>query len=266
MRGFKLRIEALICDEFQTGSGAISSPNWPENYGSNEMCKYTLTAEPGKHIKITLNEFHLEKSGDCLGDSLTIMGRRHCGQSGDKNAPDNVVLVPASETVITWLTDVTVKKGGFSFNWESVDPEIEVSSGALETAAGFHDHMEIFLNQLVYQIELKRPKRQAALERFWNNVQITEELFQTEGACSKNAPNYETFDFKTFDPNSSMCTNLDNFAENARQFLDNYVCMDDHETPKRTLKKWHKMADKMNQMSTILRSHDSAPCNENYHL
>jgi len=91
-------------------------------------------------------------------------------------------------------------------------------------------------------------------------VQIAEELFQTEGVCSINAPNYEIFDFKTFDSGASMCINIKNFAENARQFLNNFVCMDDHETPKRTLKKWHKMADKISQMSTILGSHDSDPC------
>ena len=113
---------------------------------------------------------------------------------------------------------------------------------------------------------VKRPKRKRALEHSWYNVDNAEINFQTEGVCSKNDPKYETYDFKTFDLNASMCTNLDNFAENARQFFDNFVCMDDHETPKRTLKKWHKMADKMNEISTILRSHDSAPCNENYHL
>ena len=109
---------------------------------------------------------------------------------------------------------------------------------------------------------LKRPKRHRALGRFSWNAKIAEKNFQTEGACSENDPKYETFDFKTFDPNSSMCTNLDNFAVNARQFFDNFVCMDDHETPKRTLKKWHKMAEKISQMSSILRSHDSGPCDD----
>ena len=143
VRGFKLRIEVVTCSEVQTGSGAISSPTWPENYANFEECKYTLTAEPGKNIRITFNEFHLQKSGDCLDDSLTIMGRRHCGKLGDRNSPDDVVLIPAGSTVITWKTNDSVRKGGFSFSWESVDPEIEVSSGALETAAGFHDHMEV---------------------------------------------------------------------------------------------------------------------------
>jgi hypothetical protein len=143
MRGFKLRIESVICDEVQNGSGAISSPDWPENYNHNEECKYTLIAEPGKHIQITFNEFHLEKSGDCLHDSLTIMGRRHCGKSGDRNSAENVLLIPAGSTVITWKTNETVRKGGFSFSWESVNSEIDVSSGALESATGFHDHMKV---------------------------------------------------------------------------------------------------------------------------
>ena len=90
-------------------------------------------------------------------------------------------------------------------------------------------------------------------------MQIAEEFFQTEGACSENAPKYETFDFKTFDSNASMCTNLNNFAENARQFFDNFVCMDDHEKPKRTLKKWHKMADRISSLSWLLKNHEMAP-------
>jgi hypothetical protein len=60
-----------------------------------------------------------------------------------------------------------------------------------------------------------------------------------------------------------MCANLDNFAENARQFFENFVCMDDHEFPKRTFKKWHKMADKINEISSILKNHDSDPCATN---
>ena len=109
-------------------------------------------------------------------------------------------------------------------------------------------------------MEVKQSRRLTAITRFWNNVQIVEKYFQTEGACSENAPKYEHFDFKTFDSQKSMCTNLDNFAENARQVFDNFVCMDDHETPKRTLKKWNKMADKINRISANIENHESAPC------
>jgi hypothetical protein len=154
MRGFKIRIEATkSCDEVQIGSGAISSPGWPKNYNDDEECKFTLTAEPGKIIKIIFDEFHLEKSVDCLHESLTIMGRKHCGKSHDKNSPDNVLLVPTGSTVITWKTDGSVRKRGFSFSWESVDSGIEVSSGALESAAGFHVHMQVsFANQTSFNL------------------------------------------------------------------------------------------------------------------
>ena len=143
VRGFKLRIEVVTCSEVQTGSGAISSPTWPENYANFEECKYTLTADPGKHIKITFNDFHVQKAINCIFDTLTIMGRRHCGKLGQRFAPDNVLLIPTGSTVITWETNGAYVRGGFSFSWESVDNDNEVSSGALESAAGFHEHMQV---------------------------------------------------------------------------------------------------------------------------
>ena len=72
---FKLRIESKTCNQVQTGSGAVTSPGWPENYSTNEKCKYTLNAEPGKMIKITFHKFDVEISRKCEIDSLTIMGR-----------------------------------------------------------------------------------------------------------------------------------------------------------------------------------------------
>jgi hypothetical protein len=109
MRGFKIRIEATkSCDAIQTGSGAISSPGWPENYDNNEECKYALSAEPGKIIKIIFDQFDVEKSVDCLHNSLTIMGRRYCGKADNKNSPDNVLPIPTGSTVITWKTDGSV--------------------------------------------------------------------------------------------------------------------------------------------------------------
>jgi hypothetical protein len=111
MRGFKLRIEAVTCNDVQTGSGAIFSPDWPDHYSHNQECKYTLIAEPGKHIIITFHEFHLEKSRHCLHDSLTIMGRRYCSDNSDENnSPYEGYVIPAGSTVITWITNDSVRK------------------------------------------------------------------------------------------------------------------------------------------------------------
>ena len=106
-------------------------------------------------------------------------------------------------------------------------------------------------------MNLKRPKRTKALNRLWGNVHIDEKYFQTEDA-DNNAPKNQAFDFQTFDSSASMCTNLNIFAENTRNFLDNFVSLDDHEKPKRTLKKWHKMADKITGISEKIRTNELA--------
>ena len=112
-------------------------------------------------------------------------------------------------------------------------------------------------------MDLKRPKRLKALNRIWGNVQIAEDNFQKapEG-ISNNAPKLTIFDFNLFDSSASMCTNLNIFAENARKFFDNYVILDDHEKPKRTLKKWHKMANKISRISEKIETQKSLVCHK----
>ena len=96
-----------------------------------------------------------------------------------------------------------------------------------------------------------------ALVRFWSNIQIAEDFFQTEGECEWDhyKPQYNTFDFKEFDDSASKCENLNNFALNANAFLNNFVCMDGHELPKRTWRKWKISASKIFDIASALADH-----------
>jgi hypothetical protein len=90
---------------------------------------------------------------------------------------------------------------------------------------------------------LRPTKRIKDLNRIWDNVKIAEQKFQTEGDCNIEIK-YELFDFKVFDGSKTICTNLQNFRDNARQILDNFVCFDDNALI-RTLTEWQKMVDKI---------------------
>merc|ERR1712193_417913 len=118
------------------------------------------------------------------------------------------VLVNSDSTELVWETDGSVRFTGFSFTWESVDNPITVASPPLESAQGFHDHMELFLSQLVYQMEFRRPHMTKALNRFWDKVQITEEYFQSSGNCdwSYSSPNYPTCEISLEMRSSSLRT------------------------------------------------------------
>merc|ERR1712176_773656 len=126
-KGFQLRVESeRSCEGVQNGSGTITSPGYPDAYGHNKECVYTLNADAGKIIKITFNDFEVEPTRQCLYDSLSIMGRKHCGHEElstveGNSPPENVILVHAESTNIFWSTDQSVSGRGFSFSWESVD-------------------------------------------------------------------------------------------------------------------------------------------------
>lgn len=240
------------CDQVQFGSGSVSTPNFPQNHGNNELCKYTLNAEPGKMIKITFDKFDVESEKYCDYDSLSILGRKHCGvfESRSNQTPTSTVVILSDSTELVWETDRSVTHGGFSFTWESVDNVIQTELSPFESAMGFHEHMELFLSHLLYQMEFRRPHMIYALRRFWDKILITEEYFQISGSCdwSYSTPTYQTFEFKTFDEDVSQCENLENFANNAEQFFESFVCMDEHEVPKRTFVRWMKMVNNIHNL------------------
>jgi hypothetical protein len=109
---------------------------------------------------------------------------------------------------------------------------------------GIIKFVKIFMTLLDYKMVLRQPERLKALNEIWNNIQIAEQQFQTEGDCNIEI-NYTIFDFKVFDASKSICKNLQNFATNARQFVENFVCLDNDAFQVRTLTEWHKMVEKL---------------------
>jgi hypothetical protein len=70
---------------------------------------------------------------------------------------------------------------------------------------------------------------------------------------SSGLSGYELFDFKVFNGSQSICTNIQNFASNARQFLENFVCLEQAWRTSdafryRTLKEWHKRVDEIENL------------------
>ena len=90
----------------------------------------------------------------------------------------------------------------------------------------------------------RQPERLKALKKIWNNIQIAEQKFQTEGNCNIQI-NYETLYYNVFDARTSICKNLQNFASFARQFLENIVCLNNDAFPTKTLMEWHNMVEKL---------------------
>ena len=107
--------------EFSAPSGQITSPNYPQRYGDNLVCNYTITAAPDTYIVATfIDRFDIENHPLCVYDRLSayqgnstsspIMAR-YCGSQ--LPAP----IVSRSSLFLQFRTDGSINRAGFKFNY-----------------------------------------------------------------------------------------------------------------------------------------------------
>ena len=75
-------------------TGVISTPFYPRFYPDNQACRWTLTAEPGKHIQLSFDFFNIQQCGPlgaCTCDYFEVQNGfsadgaasgRKCGAEG----------------------------------------------------------------------------------------------------------------------------------------------------------------------------------------
>ena len=58
--------------EFSAPSGQITSPNYPQRYGDNLVCNYTITAAPDTYIvDVFFDRFDIENHPLCVHDRVS---------------------------------------------------------------------------------------------------------------------------------------------------------------------------------------------------
>ena len=71
-RSFVYSADTVSCHyTYQALGGTITSPNYPESYGSNVYCRYDITVPDNVHVGLTVNSFDTEQDMDNLYVSLT---------------------------------------------------------------------------------------------------------------------------------------------------------------------------------------------------
>ena len=106
-----------------TQSGAIKSPNYPENYPDKQDVEYTLETEQGSRIELTFNVFSLEDSlrGKCSQDYVKVIDSNGtnlailCGE----NRPAPFKSRGNNMTVI-FYSDASVNRRGFEATWRAI--------------------------------------------------------------------------------------------------------------------------------------------------
>lgn len=66
---FELLEACGVCTELATTTGTITSPNYPEAYGSFLDCLYIIRAPEGMRIHLTFTKFIVEREYDVISVS-----------------------------------------------------------------------------------------------------------------------------------------------------------------------------------------------------
>ena len=94
------------------GGSCATSPNYPNDYGSNEAC--TISGVPP--VELETVAFDVEALG-CRYDYLTVNGVKYCGTSGPSGAV-------AEDGVIKWESDGSTVKSGWKARPWSLSPPL----------------------------------------------------------------------------------------------------------------------------------------------
>nr|XP_020470999.1 cubilin [Monopterus albus] len=141
--GFSLSFEASVeaCGgELNAPSGTISSPNYPNLYPHNRVCRWELVVSSGRRVTLTINDLRLEGSGtSCAFDYVDVLNglavdaprlQRLCG-----TVPAGTQLRSSGNTMaVVFRTDASVSNGGFMASYSSEEPA--ECGGVLNNAAG----------------------------------------------------------------------------------------------------------------------------------
>uniref|UniRef100_A0A671RP15 CUB and sushi domain-containing protein 2-like n=1 Tax=Sinocyclocheilus anshuiensis TaxID=1608454 RepID=A0A671RP15_9TELE len=105
-------------------SGIITSPNFPVQYDNNANCTWIITtSDPSKVIKLTFEEFDLERGYDTLtvGDGAVIGDQRTVFHVLSGTTTPDLVVSTSHQMWLNFKTDDTSGSLGFKVSYEEID-------------------------------------------------------------------------------------------------------------------------------------------------
>ncbi|XP_069479370.1 hatching enzyme 1.2-like isoform X2 [Ambystoma mexicanum] len=121
---FKASYSAVQCGRTLTdSSGTLSSPNYPSTYGPNTNCSWVIVAPKGFKISVSILDFSLEASTNCVFDYLLIMDDtapttlvgKYCGKPKFPN------ITSYGNTIrFKFISDMSVQSKGFQLKYITV--------------------------------------------------------------------------------------------------------------------------------------------------
>ena len=111
------------CESFAGTSSSIDSPNYPFRYPNNDRCQNSIRATYGNRITLNMEHFDLERSENCMKDSLKIyegsisnstLASTRCGN-------DTTRYVSKSNLIyLVFRSDASISRTGYRIQYKSM--------------------------------------------------------------------------------------------------------------------------------------------------
>ncbi len=105
----------------------IESPNYPEDYPDNVLCRKVMNAPTGNNVRLTFYDFVLEDSQECEWDYVSIYDSNAADEElligtycGTELAPGAVFESTGSDMHVLFVSDGSFHEKGFQAMFEFV--------------------------------------------------------------------------------------------------------------------------------------------------
>lgn len=109
---------------FQTLTGVIQSPNFPNNYNPDSYCEYLIRTEPSHTLELRIKDFDIEYTSGCRDDYLQIFD----GSKVDDDKVllnrtcrpiNNTIISNTNEMLVVFRSDSQIEAKGFIAEFET---------------------------------------------------------------------------------------------------------------------------------------------------
>ncbi|BFG01859.1 cubilin homolog [Drosophila madeirensis] len=139
---FELHYRTLCSYTFDSDSGTVLSPGYPNLTTSDTLCTYTISTAPNKLIVLNRLDFQLndglqtiddvDEDDACLGTSLRInagINRQILGPYCGKHLPDEEFISRTNHLILQLQTDRNSRGRGFKFEYQTVAADSDHCGG-----------------------------------------------------------------------------------------------------------------------------------------
>jgi len=116
------RLDTLSCGTTTMNPGervAIQTPNYPQNYNTNDRCQYEITCDPeaSTYLEFICPTFELESSANCASDRLVVTSRGSKEEKCGTDSPDGTITSTGWTRLTFASNGQTTAKGFRCYIW-----------------------------------------------------------------------------------------------------------------------------------------------------